>query len=114
MTTIVTPSIGRAEDLFKSFVWDNIVTAALTSLGLNFWPLNSILRFISTKIFDQIRLAFDLSAIVFLNQLHKDAFDREMVKLKIVAVDHGIDSEEFKKAKEDAKAVLAKFVAYNR
>lgn len=109
MTDQASPQIKQAEDVFKSLAWDTLVTTGLDELNLDFWPINVIIRFFTTKLYEQLRLQFDLGAIAFLNAEHKAAFDKADVTLKIIASDKGIDSDDYKRAKENAKIALSKF-----
>ena len=121
MTNNANPVLGQIEDLFKDLVWDSLVKSALTALfvavpGLAVWPLGMIIRWVVNRyagqLFQLLRLVVDLKVIAFVNYEHKRAFDNAAVKLKIIALDQGIDSDEFKKARENAKASLAKFVTF--
>lgn len=122
VTETANPALGKIEDLFKDLVWDNLITAALTALFayipvLGVWPLKPIITYVVTtfasKLFDLVRLTVDLQVIVFANNAHKKAFDGAAVKLKIIAHSHGTSSDQFKKAKEDAKETLSAFVRFN-
>lgn len=112
-------SLAEQESLFKDLVWDNIITVALTALTvavpfLAVWPVRPIMMFIvhqfTDALYDVLKLTFDLTQIAFTNELHKRTFDHEAVKLHVIAKEKGIDSDEFKAAKEDAKNALAVFV----
>lgn len=122
MSNTVNPTLEFAQQSFKSLVWDGVIDASLSALFvqapyLNVWPLRQIItgisRLATDKVFAMLKLTVDLQAIVFLNTHHKAAFDNAFVKLKILARDKGIDSPEFKKAKEDAKIDLARFLHFN-
>jgi hypothetical protein len=110
------------EELFKNAVWDNLVAAGLSALFLELpwlavWPLGPVIRVItktfSDKLFAALQLLVDLQAITFQNTASKKAFENEAVKLKIIAMDKGINSPEFQKAKEDAKIALSKMVRFD-
>ena len=113
MTTQVNPTLENVESIFKGLAWDNLVSGVLLYFKIDVWPLNSFIRLITDKLFDLFKTSFDLQAIVFINDQHKDAFTKAMVTLKIIAHDKGIDSQEFRKAKENAKEYLAQFVHFN-
>ena len=85
----------------------------LNYYGLDFFPLNTIINFIMDATYDKLRLIVDLSAIIILNAEHKAAFDNAALKLQIMANSYGIDSEQFKQEKENAKLALSKFVTFN-
>lgn len=119
MTEVVTPGLGRIEDLLEDLVWDNLVEAALAALAVaapwTKWPIvgpvvRYIVRRIADKLFSLARLTFDFQAIRFLDNKAQREFDTAAVKLKIIAYKRGVESEEFKKAREDAKAAFAEFV----
>lgn len=123
MTTSVNPSLETAESLFKELVWDSIVKAATQACFvaipmLGAWPLRSIVTWIigqfSNQMFKAAKLTLDLQAIGFINAAHKRAFDSAMVTLKIIAHDKGVESDDFKKAKENAKAALSEFTRYSK
>jgi hypothetical protein len=112
MSDVATPAIGKAEALFKGLVWSQLIDAAMTQYGLNWWPLNTALKILTDKIFEGLRLAFDLPTITFLNEAHKAAYANAAVALKIIGQEKGIDSPEYKQAKEKAKDALAQFVRF--
>lgn len=123
MTDVAYPKLTIAENIFKNVVWDNLTASALVALfaapgcgWMALWPMRQIITGTATLITDQLfkilRLYVDLTAIALINAEHKRAFDAAAVKLKVIAHDRGIDSDEFKKAREVAKADFAKFVAF--
>lgn len=121
MTEQINPQIGQIESLFKEAVWDAAVESALASLfvaapWMNTWPLRGIVRgltlMLTNRIFSLLRLVIDLQVIQLLNSEHKQAFAREAVKLRIIAIDKGLNSPEYKRAKEDAKASLSRFIQF--
>jgi len=112
MTDQVNQPIKTAEDLFKSLIWDNLVSAALVYAKIDFWPLNSICRFLTNQLYEFFRLQFDLATIVFLNTVHKAEFDKACVTLKVIGQDYGPDSSQYKVAKDNAKDALSKFVRF--
>ena len=113
MGDFVNQPIKRAEDIFKEIVWDNFVTAALVSLKINVWPLNSIVRIITDKFYEFFRTSFDIQTIAFLNSVHKAEFEKAVITLKVIGADYGPESENYKNAKENAKNALSKFVRYS-
>lgn len=112
MSEIANPTLGKAEDLFKSFVWTPFIDGLLTQHGLNWWPLSAMARLLTDKIFEKLRLIVDLGAISFVNKEHEKAFNTESVKLHIIAKAKGLDSPEYREAKERAKDALGSFVRY--
>lgn len=121
MTVVANPGLGRAEDLFRGLIWDNAVQAGLVALfleapWLNVWPLRPIVQtlvgLLSSKVYDSLRLAVDTEAIALVNADAQKAFDRASVSLSLYEQNFGPNSPEYKKAREDAKAALSRFVSY--
>jgi hypothetical protein len=123
VTENANPGLGKAQDYFKDFVWDTAVDAAIiTPLFaavpvLAIWLVNAMIRYLvhfaADKLYAGIKLLVDLQAIAFVNNQHRKAFDSAAVTLKIIARNKGIDSEEFRKAKENAKIALSEYVRFH-
>lgn len=112
MTDEANPEIQKDEDQFKGLAWDTLVTAGLDYLKLNFFPVNQVIRYFTDKLYQLFSLQFDLVAIAFINEQHKTAFEKSVITLKVIAVDNGVDSPEYLKAKENAKEALSQFVRF--
>lgn len=122
MTEVANPTLGKIEDAVERFGLYAITQVGLGALfawqpWLNTWPLGNFIRgmteFLSEKLFKFIRLVIDLRVIKFVNEKNQAAFDRSMVTLKAMARGYGIDSEEFKRARENAKQNFADFVRFH-
>lgn len=122
MTDQVNPTLQKIEDIFKSYVWDLILKAGLSALFvdvpvLGLPVIKQTIIFVVTTITDYfykyLKLYVDFGAITFLNDAHEKAYETASLNLKLVAIDHGVDSDEFKAAREKAKDSLASFVHYN-
>lgn len=109
-------------DLFKELVWENIIFVAIELFiaknpWLNVWPFRQILMWIGqgineglATVFQKLKVWADIQALILRKiELEKD-FDRAAVTLKIVAQGAGIDSEEFKEARNVHKEKLNKAV----
>lgn len=110
-------SIG--EKLFKSLAWDTMVDvelAALYSAAPWLSPFSFLINFIVKKfadaLFDRFRLVIDLGAIVFVSAAHKAAYDKASVSLKVLAIDKGEESDDYKKARDQAKKELSAFASF--
>lgn len=110
------------EDLFKDLVWDNIVKAAILQLHVIFppiaiWPLSVISTFYLTKFTDiiyfGIKLFIDVTTIKIKNVQLRDAYNVASVKLKLIALKKGIDSDEFKQQRIKDREALSMFARYN-
>ena len=121
MTDTATPALDTAERIFKSLIWDNAVSGALVALFtycpyLAVPPLKQIIsgvgRMATDGLFKFLKLFVDVSAIKLKNAVAQHEYDNASVRLMIVAIEKGVDSEEFRKANEADKAALAKFVHF--
>jgi hypothetical protein len=119
MTTQINKPIATAENLFKDLVWSSAIKSAEAALfseipWLSIWPLGPIISFTITqyanKLFEGIRLAIDMEAIVLINDKNKSEFTDAALKLKIIAEESGTDSPEFIEARNDAAKKLSQFV----
>jgi hypothetical protein len=122
MSLTVNPSLEIGEKLFKDLLWDNAVDACLVLLfadqpWMNLPPVKWIVTTITHKatdaLFSSFKLFVDLKAISIINDRARDEFTKEALRLKSIAKTKGIDSPEFRKAREDAKAALAKHCHFN-
>lgn len=112
------PDIG---DIFKEFVWDAVVALAVKQLFtlvpfLAWGPIGVVVGWIAGLLADQLykalKLFVDMNLIPLKNEKHRKAFDDAGVKLKIIAKGSGIDSAEFKGARDAHKKALAEFVKF--
>lgn len=106
-------------NLFKRLVWDNLVEAAFIELYAAFpflkvppisWIIEPIIKHFLDAFYAGVSLFIVTEMIPIRNEALKVAYDREAVKLKIIAKNHGIESQEFLDAREKSKVGLSKFV----
>jgi len=109
-------------DLFKDLVWTAIKDLILSRLALMvpilMWgPIGIFTSFlvgiILSWVYDAVKMAIDLQVIKFTNEKHQAAYDRASIALKLIARDKGINSPEFKEARDVHKKELAVFVKFN-
>lgn len=121
MTDQASPAVGEIEDAIQKYGLDSLVQVGLTSLfaaapALAVWPLKPLItglaNLLSDKLFSFIRLMVDLTVIKFVNDLHQKTFDRQLVALKALARGYGVDSDQFKKARQNAKDAFAELVHF--
>ncbi len=121
MTESANPQLEMVEGLFKSLIWDTLVKVGTVELFvavpfLAIWPLNmivsSFINMLGNAFFKQFKMVIDLQAIAFVNEQHRKEFDKATVVLKVIAHDKGADSDEFRKAKDEAAQSLSKFVHF--
>lgn len=122
MSTQTNPSLSAAEDIFKHLVWDPVVESGMVYLFAQAPFLDApiigtinraVIKKVSGWFFLQIRLFIDITGVRLINNEYQTAFEKASVVLKIIAHDKGIDSNEFKAARENAKAALSKFTQFN-
>ena len=122
MSETVNPTLTKVEDAVKSIVWDSALQGALASLftaapWLNVPPLRQIVTGVAelagNKFYAYLRLGVDLGAISFMNAEAQRQLDRASVTLKIIALNKGIESEDFKRARDEARRALARFCRFN-
>jgi hypothetical protein len=108
-------------DIFKELVWDVLVKAAIGQLFaalpfLAWGPIGIVvswaLTLFANKLYEGVKEFVNLQAIVLRNEAHQRAYDRASVSLKIIAQQKGIESPEFKNAREDHKKKLSEFVRF--
>jgi hypothetical protein len=110
-------------DLFKDLVFDTLVKAALQRLFslvplLGWGPLGMVISFYLTKfadlLYSGVKEFVEVESIPIKNEALRKEFDRASVKLKIIAGGKGIDSPEFREARNADKENLLKLVTVNR
>jgi branched-subunit amino acid permease len=98
--------------VFKKFVWDltakEVINSFLTSLAISTTGPISVIAFkilipVLDKFYELFIKQVKLETIKLVNDSHQKALDTSMVKLKIVAIESGINSKEFKDAHEIEK-----------
>lgn len=60
-------------------------------------------------IFSQVVLLIDIAAIRLVSAAHQSAYEHASIQLAVVAQEKGIDSAEFKQARDKARAALSSF-----
>lgn len=118
-------STGPADvvlDTFKTLVWDLWVKALIAYvLGLAPWlafgPVSFIvtraITWITDRLYVFVRDGINLNLIMLNNELHHSAYISASRDLQIVFDSKGIDSKEFKDAREKHKKSLSDFVRYS-
>lgn len=107
--------------LFKSLVWDTLVKVALQQLFLavpllGWGPIGYVVSWVvvklTDKLYDVTKTAVDLEVIVLRNEEHRREYAVAAVKLKLIAKSKGVDSPEFKNAREEHQQALSRFVRF--
>jgi len=108
--------------IFRKIVWDVLSKKAIAKvmalLAVNPSGFLGVLAFkilsvLSEKAFEWVALEIKLESIKVVNEVHQSQFERAQLKLKLIARNSGIESEEFKKARIEEHEKLVKVVVFN-
>jgi len=108
--------------LFKSLIWDELVKKAIAKIllavpFLAWGPLGWLTKWAVTKIADKLYEALkdvvDFKVIALKNKTLRKEFDRASIKLYAIGKDKGINSHDFKKARQKHKEALAALVHFS-
>lgn len=123
MTEQVNPKLTAVQEAFKATIWNNAITALKTELfvavpALNIPVLRSIVSGIISlfagKVYKYIVLQVDIGAIRLSNTRAHYEYAQASKRLVAIANNQGIDSDEFKKARDEAAAALSDFTRINQ
>lgn len=112
----------KAMDLFKDLVWGALVKAAITRMfaampALAWGPVGVFVSWVVAKFADRLyehaKEYVALETIAFKNLKLEKEFDRRLVMLRIIERESGINSDAFKKGREDAKKALSDVVRFD-
>lgn len=117
-------SVGEvALDTFKELIWDSLVKAALGKLfaalpllgwGPIGWAITWIVNRYSEELYLLAKEFVKLEALALRNEQAERAYNTASVKLKLIARTNGIESAEFRKARDDDKKALDNLVRFDR
>jgi hypothetical protein len=116
------PSLTSAQKIFKDLVWDLGINAAIVGLdsAVPFLAIPVISRVkkilihgVTDWVFNYIVLFVDVTAIKLVNSAHQATYEAESLRLKVVLHNSGIDSPEFKEARDAAKIALSRFTRFS-
>lgn len=120
-TEIASITDVNAGDLFKDLVWSAVIKAATAALlraipFLAGWPWSMIagvvVELVGGFVYDQLKDVYNFESTAIVNEAHRREYDSASIKLKLIARDKGIQSDEFKQAREKYADALAKFVKF--
>jgi hypothetical protein len=122
MTLEVNKPITEAEQLFYNLIWEPALLAGETALFAAVPILGApvlgtidreVISLLSGWLWNQFRLTVDVTAIKLLNSEHQAAYDKASINLKVISIDSGENSSEYKQALVLAQLSLAKFTRFN-
>lgn len=104
---MITDSISP---IFKSLVWDAMIksavgkTIALLSLSpTGFFAIiisQALISFTNWWLYPIFEKTIKVGDIKLSNEIHQRAYEKASYKLKIIAIENGVNSNEFKKQRE--------------
>ncbi len=106
-------------DTFRELVWDNLVAAALSSLYaahpiLGWGPIRMLIEYVVDRFGDALygvlKEFMNLREIAFNKAEDRALFDKASVTLLILEREKGLESKEYKNAREHGKQTLAKVI----
>lgn len=109
------------EDFFKELILDELLKASLRRLFLKIpilgWgPFGIIITYFASKyatlLFEEINLLIDFKRVVITNESFGKAYNKAMFKLKVYSTNYGVESNEYKRIKSEAKESLADLVQF--
>lgn len=101
-------------DLYKDLIFDTIMEAAVKKLIVRFpafgmFPLNLFLSWFASHLAEAFYVVMKSLNVTFENARLRQEFDNSSVALKIIATEKGIESDEFKEARQKHKQKLSEF-----
>lgn len=111
----------NAGDLFKDLIWSAVIKAATQALikAIPFLAMGPmpmivgvIVGIVGDFLYAQLKDVYSFHSISIVNEQHRKEFDSASLKLKLIARDKGIDSDEFKTAREAQREALSRFVRF--
>lgn len=118
MTNVAYRPLTTIEQVFKDLVWTPGIRAGELALegAVPFFALplvseaeEGLINILADWLYNQFILLVDITSIKLLNAEHQAAYDKASLQLKIIAIDKGVNSDDFKKAREVAKLAFSKF-----
>jgi hypothetical protein len=109
-------------DLFKSYVWDVMIKVAIADamVSLSISPqgwlammITKIIIYGTNKLYPYIVRFIKIEKVILQDEIHQKEFEKIQLKLKIIATNKGIDSQEFKDAHKKEQDDLIKLIKFN-
>lgn len=115
-------NIDVASEVFKSLVWDvairNVTTQfllffAISPTGVLASALTKITIYYAEKAYPYIKKWIKVGTVVLSNEVHQRSYEKAAYKLKVIAIESGINSDEFKKEREVEHEKQSQLVIFN-
>ena len=114
--------VDVADGIFKSLVWDVLVKSIIARLiiALSISPqgflaltLSKIVTSLAEKIYPTVIRLVKISSIKFKDEIDQRAYEKAALLLSVVAIEKGINSDEFKKQRDIEHSKQAELVIFN-
>lgn len=123
MATYAFRSLTKAEEIYKTLIWDTSKDALIYAAEnypytafLKVPPLKQIFEWVVNTVSDYLYkswvLFVDTAAIRLVNAEHQSAYDKASLQLKIVDQEKGTASDDYKTALAAAQAAMSKFTRF--
>lgn len=118
MTDVAFKPLTQIELIFRDLVWRPMIKAGEVWIEGNVPILafpgikqisEELVEQLADWTFEQIRMFIDIAAIKLVSSAHQSAYDQASLELRIIAINKGIDSQEFKNARDKALEDLSRF-----
>lgn len=115
-------NIDISSEIFKSLVWDiyikKLITKILLSFGLSVTGIpasiiSKIIVYYAEKAYPIFKNVFKVGSIILTNEFNQKSYERAALKLKLIALRSGINSDEFKNERKIEHDKQSKLVIFN-
>lgn len=114
--------VDVASEVFKSLVWDvavkNIIAKsfiffAISPTGFAANAITKIVIHYAEKAYPYFKKWVKVGSIVLDNEVHQRSYEKASYKLKVIAIESGINSDAFKKERDIEHEKQSKLVIFN-
>lgn len=121
MTTSVSPDLSLAQSIFKSVIWDPMISAGEiwieTEVPLLDFPVvkeadEALIKQVTDRLFTWIVTTIDVDTIALMNPARQSMYASASEALKLIATEQGATSAAFKQAEASAITAQIKFTSF--
>lgn len=118
MADVAFKSLSQAEQIFHDLVYRPTIMAAEKALEMAVPALllpvvkqmeEGIIDLVSEWVYRKLVLLIDVESVALVDEIHQAAYDKASLKLKIIAIDNGVNSLAYTQARDEAVAALSRF-----
>lgn len=109
-------------EIFKSLLWDRLVSFALQKIfaavpllgwGPIGWIVTWAVNYVATKLFEAIDMFLRLESIRLKNETAQREWEMAAIELRLLALDKGVSSPEFLKKRAEEHEKFSKFIRFD-